>query len=60
MYDMEEYYKLLYKWFMKVGPTATSHLLALMPDVLEYQLLILPRGKDIRITLVGSLAILPR
>lgn len=54
LYYMGQCYKILYKWFMKVEPTVTSHLLALMPGILEFQIL-MARARDILNSLIGSL-----
>jgi hypothetical protein len=51
---MGQYYKVLYKWFVKFEPTATSHLLALMPGILESQILI-ARERDFLVSFIGCL-----
>ena len=53
---MGQYYKVLYKWFVKLEPTVTSHLLALMPGILEFQIL-KTRERDFLISLFGCLII---
>ena len=51
-----QYYKVLYIWFMKVEPTATSHLLDFTPDILELQI-VMARERDFLMSLIGCLII---